>query len=128
MPAPTDLAISDDVQAVKDFVGAMQKAIEDAKRNLVRAKYTQKLYSDSRRCDIEFEVGQEVLLRSRNLRLKAPRAQRLLPRYIASFVVVVQVGDVAYRLALRAYFRIHDVFLCLRGTWLVRTTCYHHSP
>ena len=57
-----------------------------------------------------FQVGEEVLLSTRNLRLKSPGARKLLPRFIGPFAVVARVGDVAYRLALPDSLRIHDVF------------------
>ena len=78
----------------------MRKAIEDAKRNLVRDEQRQKMYVNNRRQDVEFQVGDEVLLSTRNLCLKAPGARKLLPRFIRPFAVVARVGDVAYRLAL----------------------------
>ena len=84
--------------AANDFVGAMHKAIEEAKRNLVRAQQRQKSGADNRRRDVEFQVGDEKLLSTRNLRLKALGARKLLHRFIRSFAIVARVGDVAYRL------------------------------
>ena len=110
LPAPVDRAVGDDVPAAHDFVGAMRKAIEDAKHNLVKAQQRHKSYADSRRRDVVFQVGEEVLLSTRNLRLKSPGARKLLPKFIGPFAVVARVGDVAYRLALPDSLRIHDVF------------------
>ena len=110
LPAPVDYAISDDVPAANDFIGAMRKAFEDAKRKLVRAQQRQKSYADSRCRDVEFQVGKEVLLSTQNLHLKAFWARKLPVRFIGVFAYVARVGDVAYRLVLPGPLRIDDVF------------------
>ena len=64
-----------------------------------------------------------MLLSTRNLRLKAPGARKLLLRFIGLFAIVTRIGDVFYRLALPDMLRIHDVFhvsllaRCLAGKY-----------
>ena len=110
LPAPVDRAVGDVVPAADDFVGEMRRALESAKSHLLKSQQRQKSYADSRRRDCEFQVGDEVLLSTRNLRLKSPGARKLLPKFIGPFQIVARVGDVAYRLALPDTLRIHDVF------------------
>ncbi len=65
---------------------------------------------NARRSDLRFEVGQEVLLSTRNLSFKGPSCRKLLPRWIGPFKVAAAVGPVAYRLHLLPTMKIHPVF------------------
>jgi hypothetical protein len=66
--------------------------------------------ADTRRADVSFDVGQEVLLSTRNLSFKGPGCRKLLPRWVGPFKVAARVGPVAYRLDLLPTMRIHPVF------------------
>ena len=54
LPTPMECAAGDEVPAAHDFVGAMGKAIEDAKHILEKAEQRQKSYTDCCHHDIEF--------------------------------------------------------------------------
>jgi hypothetical protein len=51
-----------------------------------------------------------MLLSTSNIKLKMPRARKLLPRWIGLFKVLKKVGKVAYELELLETLKIHDVF------------------
>ena len=70
--------------------------------------------TDKRRCNIDYEIGDLVLLSSRDLRLQGPR--KLQDRFIGPFVITEKIGKTAYRLDLTGgYLRhalqeIHNIF------------------
>ena len=63
----------------------------------------------------EFSVGDHVYLRvgPRRSSLKLGSCAKLSPRYYGQFEVVERIGPVAYRIALSANTRDHNVFSCL---------------
>ena len=80
----------------------------------------QKKYADARCHDVEYSVGDKVLLLTKNLHLHGTRKSR--DRFVGLFVITEHIGKMAYCLDLlqRAALRgVHDVFhvLLLRG-WL----------
>ncbi|KAJ9513440.1 hypothetical protein QJQ45_005991 [Haematococcus lacustris] len=61
--------------------------------------------------DVEFEVGTQVLLSTRNLRIKTGKVRKFVPRYVGPFVVEAKINANAYRLTLPATMsRLHPVF------------------
>ena len=59
-------------------------------------------------CDASFQVGDHVLLDTRNLAL--PEMCKLADRYVGPFRITAKVGPTAYYLELPANMAIHDVF------------------
>ncbi|GJP33671.1 hypothetical protein CLOM_g18198, partial [Closterium sp. NIES-68] len=86
------------VPAAKDFVGKQQEALKSARRWLQLSQQRQKSYADMKRREVSFEVGDKVLLSTKNIRLKIPGARKLFPRWIGPFEVIQRVGVVAYKL------------------------------
>ncbi|CAI7734708.1 unnamed protein product [Closterium sp. NIES-53] len=60
--------------------------------------------------EVSFEVGDKVLLSTKNIRLKIPGSQKLFPRWIGPFEVFKRVGVVAYKLKLPDTLQIANVF------------------
>ena len=90
-------------------VAQVSESIQHAKRCMVQAQQRQKAYADQHRRDLEFQVGDRVLLSTKNMR--RPGAGRcLLPRFIGPHKVLKRVGAVAYELEVPRSMRIHDVF------------------
>ena len=52
--------------------------------------------ADLGRKDLEFSVGDEVLLSSKNMRIKSRGTRKLMPRFLGPFAVEKRVGDLAY--------------------------------
>ncbi|XP_052622433.1 uncharacterized protein LOC128127784, partial [Lactuca sativa] len=87
--------------------------IQQVRQRLLTAQSRQKSYADRRRSELEFQVGDFVLLKVSPWKgvIRFRKRGKLGPRYIGPFRVVARVGRVAYRLELPAELgQIHDTF------------------
>jgi hypothetical protein len=100
------------VPAAKEFVEMMRANVERAREHLKAAQQRMKAVADLHRRDVSFDVGAEVLLTTKHINFKRPIGARrkLLPRWVGPFKVTAKVGDVSYKLALPADWRVHNVF------------------
>ena len=73
-------------QTVSNWV-ALRNQVHHA---LLRAQASQKRYADARRRDVNFNVGDLVLLATKNLRLQGPR--KLQDRFVGPFKVLQRIG------------------------------------
>ena len=77
------------------------------------AQSRQKSYADTRRRDLEFEIGDMVFVRVAPMKgvMRFGKKGKLRPRYVGPFEILERVGPVAYKLALPpALSGIHNVF------------------
>lgn len=88
----------------------MQERIARAKAALVRAQDRQKSDADKHRRPVSYEVGQQVLLSTANIRFKGPGKKKLAPKWIGPYPVAELVGPAAVRLDLPQTMKIHPVF------------------
>ena len=100
----------DKVPAVKEMLKHMHEAIAEAKTCLRAAQQRQKAYADMHRRDVEFNVGDMVLLSTKNITMKMVGASKLMPKFVGPFPIVKQVNKVAYQIKLPPCMKIHDVF------------------
>lgn len=72
------------------------------KANLKQAQDRQKSYADTRRRDLEFEVGDHVFLRVSPWKgiLRFGKKGKLSPRYVGPYEIIKRIGTTAYQLAL----------------------------
>ena len=59
--------------------------------------------------DIEFDVGELVLLSTRNLKMKGI-PEKLQKRFVGPFKIEQRIGQQAYKLLLPKNWKIHPVF------------------
>ena len=83
-------------------------AVRSAKEHLRAAQERQKAWADKRRRDVTYQVGDLVLLSTKNLRLAGPR--KLMPRWVGPFPITDLVGKTAAALQLPAELQVHNVF------------------
>ncbi|XP_071906064.1 uncharacterized protein [Coffea arabica] len=77
------------------------------------AQGRQKSYADNRRKDLEFAVGDQIVLKITHLKasLMSRKGKKLQPRFIGLYKIIQRVGNVAYKLELPpSLSRIHNVF------------------
>ena len=100
------------------FNDRIQASLATAKQALLVAQQNQKAYADKKRMELKLKPGDWVMLSTKNLRLKKDdrtmARKKLLPKFIGPYQVTEAIGlpgkEVAFRLALPAQCRIHDVF------------------
>ncbi|XP_027151965.1 uncharacterized protein LOC113752021 [Coffea eugenioides] len=95
------------------WIEEAQEKVKLIRERLQVAQSRQKSYADTRRKDLEFEVGDKVFLRIKPLKggVVSKKGKKLKPRYIGPFEILKRVGLVAYQLKLPASMaKIHDVF------------------
>ncbi|GJW98357.1 putative reverse transcriptase domain-containing protein, partial [Tanacetum coccineum] len=83
------------------------------KENLKAARDRQKSYADNRRKPLEFEVGDQVLLKVSPWKgvMRFGKKGKLAPRYVGPFEILERIGPVAYRLRLpEELSSVHDTF------------------
>ena len=107
-PASADLDVK--APAAKAFTEDLQAAAELAKASWQSAQDRQAEYANQKRREVTYQVGDEVLLSTKNIRLKNPGAKKLLPKWIGPYKVTRQIGPVAYELELPENLKLHDVF------------------
>jgi hypothetical protein len=85
-----------------DIVLKTTEMIQMVRDRLVTAQSRQKSYADKRRSDLEFQVGDYVLLKVSPWKgvIRFRKRGKLGPRYIGPYKVIARVGKVAYRLEL----------------------------
>jgi len=94
----------------------VQQTVEKVKLIRTRmqaAQNRQKSYADTRRRELEFQVGDHVFLKvspTKGIRRFGIKG-KLSPRYVGPFEILERIGVVAYRLALPPSLdKVHDVF------------------
>jgi hypothetical protein len=86
------------------------QAVKQAKLAMEAAQQRQKAYADAKRRDVDFVVGQEVLLSTVNIRPKFKGSPKLLPKWIGPYKIVKVINPVAFKLELPASLKLHSVF------------------
>ncbi|KAL4013252.1 hypothetical protein IC575_025414 [Cucumis melo] len=96
-----------------ELVQSTNEAIQKIRSRMLTAQSRQKSYTDVRRRDLEFDVGDKVFLKVAPMKgvLRFERRGKLSPRFVGPFEILERIGPVAYRLALPpSLSTVHDVF------------------
>jgi hypothetical protein len=96
--------------AASDFVSTLSDIHQELHRAIQLAQTRMKLYADRKRQEgPTFAVGDQVLLNTKNLKLRRPCA-KLSERFVGPFPVTQINSPVSYKLLLPKDLPIHDVF------------------
>jgi len=108
---PATAVMDTNIPAANEFVSGLNKAISLAKDSLVSAQAHMKKNADERRRDLAFQVGEQVLLSSKHIKIKTVGTKKLLPKFLGPFIVLKRIGTLAYELELTPDMpRVHSVF------------------
>ena len=88
----------------------VSEAVKRAKTCLQQAQQRAKEYADKNRREVNYEVGDKVLISTKNLKLKVRKDTKLLPKYVGPVSIVKRIGPVAYKVELPPNWKVHDVF------------------
>ena len=109
---PVELLKGDEktnVESVEKFVERTQAVWRHAQEQMQKAVTTQKAYYDRKHRDVQFTIGDSVLLSTQNLRLKGI-PHKLQRKFCGPYKVLEKIGTQAYKLQLPTTWRIHPVF------------------
>src|ERR671924_347543 len=98
------------MSGVLKFLYHWQTMIKVAKDNLTVAKQRQAQYTNQHRRELEFKVGDKVLLSTKNINNPIDKnhpIQKLTPKFIGPYIVAKAISKVAYKLELPTNMRIH---------------------
>jgi hypothetical protein len=96
-----------------DWVQQTADRVAEIREHMLAAQSRQKSYADPKRRGVEFQVGDEVLLRVSPTKgvVRFNIKGKLSPRYIGPFKILARVGKLAYRLELPESMKgVHNVF------------------
>ena len=109
---PVELLKGDEitkVETVSKFLQRTQETWHTARAHMEKAVVTQQNYYNRKHRDVQFSVGDLVLLSTQNLRLKGI-PHKLQRKFCGPYKVLERIGTQAYRLKLPDTWRIHPVF------------------
>ena len=109
---PIELLRGDELaktESVASFVQRVALGWKLAGENLDRSVRLQANYYDKKHRDVEYGVGDLVLLSTCNLKLKETPG-KLQKHFVGPFRVIKIIGEQAYRLSLPDDWRIHPMF------------------
>jgi hypothetical protein len=98
------------VPAAQQFHTNMLLHLKRARMCIEKSKKRAQKHYDERKKEVEYIVGEKVLLSTAHLQLKTVGTRKLLPKFVGPFEIVARVGKVAYRLKLPEVMKCHDVF------------------
>ncbi|NBK24827.1 MAG: hypothetical protein EOM68_22730 [Spirochaetia bacterium] len=108
---PSQREVMSKVPRARDFLSKIEEVVEQAKRNMERARQRMMQLHEKKRRPVSYNPGDWVLLSTENLHKREPGARKLKPRYMGPFQVVKMVGAAAVQLALpKDWSRVHNVF------------------
>ena len=84
--------------------------VKQARTKLMAARNRAKQYADAKLTDLQFKVGDNVMLKTKNLNLTHQPSTKLFPLWLGPFEIKAKVSAVSYELILPMHWRIHDVF------------------
>ncbi|GJX45785.1 ty3-gypsy retrotransposon protein [Tanacetum coccineum] len=104
---------SSKVEAVEALLVERDDLLRQLRENLLAAKNRMEVQANRKRRDVEFNVGDRVLVKLQPYRqstLAKRHSNKLAKKFYGPYEVVERIGKVAYRLALPETSKIHPVF------------------
>jgi RNase H-like domain found in reverse transcriptase/Reverse transcriptase (RNA-dependent DNA polymerase)/Integrase zinc binding domain/Chromo (CHRromatin Organisation MOdifier) domain len=96
-------------ERVEDLLLNIHTAVKEVKLKLAESQQRQRSQANKRRRDVQYHVGDRVLVSSSIFKLKNPEHKKLIPPYMGPFAVSKVCGPVDVKLELPAQLRTHRV-------------------
>ena len=109
---PVELLKGDEVtnvETIAKYLERTQEVWRHARVQMEKALVAQQSYYNKQHRDVQFAVGDTVLLSTQNLRLKGI-PHKLQRKFCGPYKILEKIGAQAYRLKLPDTWRIHPVF------------------
>ena len=90
----------------------MQEALVTARAYFKNAQQRAQQYANQHRREEDFQVGDKVLLNTRNLKERGKSMNKLMKKLTGPFEVTKKVGAVSYKLRLPAQMRNFQSSMC----------------
>ena len=100
---------STNVETLSKFLDRTQEVWRSARVQMEKAVVAQKRYYDQKHRDVQFAVGDTVLLSTQKLRFKGI-PHKLQRKFCSPYKILERIGAQAYHLKLPDTWRIHPVF------------------
>ena len=98
-------------EAANTFLSQLEDALAKAKLSLQQAQDLQTKYANRKRQKLSLQVGDQVLLSTKNISMTTKTtARKLLPLFIGPYTVSRVISETTYKLDLPDMLRIHPVF------------------
>ena len=94
---------------LEDIFQNRKEAREQAEASLKLAAERMKWYYDQHKQEVQFKVGDKVLIRGKDLRVKVSN-DKLSAKNFGPYDIIEQLGPVTFRLRLPAQMHVHPVF------------------
>src|SRR6266487_5110393 len=103
----------DNIPAANDFIQEWDNKITIAKDALLEAQRQQTNYTNEHRRYLEFNIGDKVLLSTRNIETPVDKqrpTKKLSPRYCRPYTIIEKISPLVDKLELLTILQIHLVF------------------
>ena len=98
----TNIKAKQRIQAIQDIRDVVEAKLIQTRNNMAK-------YYDPHRKNVEFNVGDQVYLKTNHIRSLKP-SKKLDNRKYGPFTIINRIGSRAYRLKLPSSLKIHNVF------------------
>ena len=86
------------VPSVAAHLARIKQIHQAVQTHLAEAQQRQKEYADRHRRELTFQLGDYVMLDTRNLLLKGSESRKLAVKFVGPYRVVARYGSAAYKL------------------------------
>ena len=107
---PIDMIVESKAPAADEFLNKMIRAISHAWENIIKSQMAMKIQADKHHRDHNFQIGDKVMLSTRNLKLPSMHSCKLSPKWVGPFTITGQKHKDSFELDLKVKFQIHLVF------------------
>ena len=109
--SPPAAVLRSHIPGINQFVGRWTEQLTYARNCLQVARDRYKAQADKKRSpQPPYKVGDMVLLKVKNFRMRSKLSRKLAPRFVGPFKILKAVGDRAFKLDLPKHVRMHNVF------------------